>query len=514
MALLRASATFSSWTGLSRLTGFGRDLMIAIILGVSPLADIFVMALVIPSLFRSFTGEGAFSSAFVPRYSGLRTTQGQAHASDFAAKVIGLIILVTVLITGVVWAAAPWIMPVMVPWLEASQTLKAVAVNLLQITITYVILVSLVALLGGLLTEHDVYAPLAGSQVIYNLLVIFAAWVSVIVGGQTVYFMAWAVIGAGSLQLLWVLIVMIRRRIVLPLRQMARCLQFDDRFKDFMRGLGPAVLASCLLPISTVADNIMAAWLGTGNVSQIYYASRLYQLPYSLVAIAFAAALIPSLSRFYAKAAHGPAADLLRTTLLGALMIAVPAAVGIAILAQPIIQAVYAYGAFTDEAAVLVGRILMIYALVIPPLTVVKILTSSFFAQKDTTTPFKLLCLSVALNISTSLISIQFIGVMGIALGTAVASWTHAAVIWWMHQRRRGSLIDDRGWRWFGAIILAVLGMAAGVWGLRAPILYLTMDFGGVIVALLILIPLGMLIYGGLAQVLGLRALLGQVSRA
>ena len=268
----------------------------AVILGVGPLADIFVLALMLPSLFRSITAEGALSAAFVPRYAGLRENAGQEAASRFARDVLAIVVLVLVPVTLLFFLLAPAVVWAMAPWLRADAALLPIAIDLARITFAYLILASVVALLGGLLNVHDRFAPMAASPVIFNLMIIAGAWAAVVAGGQVVYAMAWAVIGAGILQVAWMQVATahagVRLAWVRP--------RLHPQIKEFLRAMGPGVIAGGAAPISVLVDKVLASWLGSGNVSQLHYAVRMYQLPFALIAIALAVALIPTLSRRHA----------------------------------------------------------------------------------------------------------------------------------------------------------------------------------------------------------------------
>jgi putative peptidoglycan lipid II flippase len=418
------------WTLVSRITGFFRDVTIAAVMGVGPVADAFVVALRLPNHFRAIFGEGAFNSAFVPTYA--RTHEkGAAEARLFADRVFTLMLIVQVALLAAAFAGMPWVVRLLAPGFSEDPQKFALAVTLTRITFPYLLFITLVTLLSGLLNAHQRFAAAAAAPVLLNASMIAALALAVLfpTAGHAA---AWGVAVAGVLELLLVW-ADARRAGLAP--GLARP-RLDKPMRVFFRTLGPAVVGSAGVQIAMFADTIIASFLPTGAVSSLYYADRLYQLPVGVIGIAAGTVLLPEMSRRLSAddvaGAHGAQNRAFGLTLA----LAAPFAIAFLLLPDLIMAALFKRGAFDAAAAQRAGAVLAAYAVGLPAVVLIRAAVASFHARSDTTTPVIAALLAVAVNVGLKLVLMGPFGVVGLALATAVGAWVNVLLLFALAYRR------------------------------------------------------------------------------
>src|SRR5215203_3999097 len=290
--MLKQILSVGGWTLVSRITGFVRDVVIAAVMGIGPVADAFLVALRLPNHFRAIFGEGAFNSAFVPAYAAARETNGAAAATLFADRIFTLMLIVQLALLAAALAGMPFVVRALAPGFSEDPQKFALAVTLTRITFPYLLFVTLVTLLSGLLNAHERFAATAAAPVLLNVAII-AALALAFLFPTAGHAAAWGVAAAGVLEflLLWLAV---RRAGIAPGLERPRR---DADMGAFFRTLGPAVIGSAGVQIAMFADTIIASFLPTGAVSSLYYADRLYQLPLGVIGIAAGTVLLPEMSR-------------------------------------------------------------------------------------------------------------------------------------------------------------------------------------------------------------------------
>jgi putative peptidoglycan lipid II flippase len=508
--LLRASATIGAFTLGSRVTGFVRDMLMANFLGAGLAADAFFVAFKLPNLFRRLFAEGAFSAGFVPIFSNLLTKEGQAAAQEFTEQALSVLAVALLLLLALFEVAMPLFMYVLAPGFAADPAKFDLTVALTRITFPYLLCVSLVSLMGGVLNSLGKFTAQAAAPVLLNLaligvLIVFRDYVA---GNPHV--LAWGVFAAGFLQLAGMTIACWRAGFRLKLRRP----RLTPRVRELARLMGPAVVGSGAAQISIAVDIIIASLLPTGAVSYLFYADRLVQLPLGVVGVAVGTALLPLLSRQVGAGDDRGALHSLNRGIELVLLLTVPAAVALALCADPIIQVLFERGAFTREATHATAAALVAFAVGLPAYVLVKVLAPPFFARKDTRTPVVVSVAALALNIVLNLILMVPLRHVGLALATALSAWVNAGALALILHRRGQVVLDAqlRGSLWRGA--LAVVAMAAAlavaVRGF-APLFQGSLWEQGVAVACLV--AAGGTVYGlglqflGVATVAGLRQL-------
>lgn len=419
MKLLKAMATVGGLTGVSRILGFIRDVMTAAILGAGPIADAFIVALKLPNLFRRVTAEGAFSVSFVPMYSRMMKQDGSPTANAFASNAFAVMATILTPFTIVAIFAMPWIIHVIAPGFTVGEERYDLAVEMTRVTFPYLVLISLSALLGGVLNAHDKFAPFAAAPIVFNIVLIAALYLAtpyLETGGHA---LSWGLFAAGVFQFLGLFACIkmykINIRIQLP--------KFDTDIKRLFTLMLPGILGAGVVHINLFVDIIIASMLAEGAISYLYYADRLNQLPLGMVGIAVGTALLPMLSRAMAGGGINEARNLFNRSLEVCLLLTLPAGFAMLIVAEPLIQSLFQYGAFDAQDARTTSFVLMGYALGVPAYVASKVLSTTYYARQDTKTPVKMAVICALMNIALALVFIQFMGVAGIALSTGLCGW-------------------------------------------------------------------------------------------
>lgn len=438
MSLIKSTATIGFYTLLSRVLGFVRDVTIASSLGASYLSDAFFVAFKLPNFLRRLFAEGAFNSAFVPLFAGMLAVDGKEKARDFAGEAMSFLLLILLIVTAVFILAMPYLMYILAPGFSDNPDKFALTVTLTRITMPYIIFISLVSLLGGILNSGDKFAAVAATPVIMNLCLIIIPY---FIGGITptmAHALAIAVTVSGVAQWLW-LVRFCRRQNMLPKLVRPR---LTPEVKKLLVLIAPAALGAGVAQINLFIDLIIASQFDSG-VSYLYYADRISELPLAVIGIAVGTALLPMLSRQIREGKREESFHSQNRALELALFLSLPAAVALMVIAQPIISVMYERGAFTAADTTATFHTLMAFAVGLPAFILVKILAPAFYANQDTRTPFKIATICIGVNLVFNLILMVPLQYVGMALATSIASWLN--VILMAHMlKKRGWLVIER----------------------------------------------------------------------
>src|SRR4051812_3437671 len=449
--MFRKILSVGGWTLVSRVTGFIRDVVIAAVMGVGPVADAFVVALRLPNHFRAIFGEGAFNAAFVPAYARLNETGGRDPARLFADRVFTLTLLIQVALLAVALPGMPWVVRLLAPGFSEDPEKFALAVTLTRITFPYLLFVTLVTLLSGLLNAHERFAAAAAAPILLNVALV-AALALAFLFPTAGHAAAWGVAAAGVLELLLVWVDARRAGLAPRLRRPA----WDAALRGFFPALGPglgrpggggawrgfcgalgrAVVGAGGVKIAFFAAPIIASFLPPGAVSSLYSADRLYQLPVGVIGIAAGTVLLPEMSRRIAAGdvagAHGAQNRALGFTLA----LAAPFAVAFVTVPDLVMAALFRRGAFDLAAAQRAGAVLGAYAVGLPATVLIRSAVASFYARSDTTTPVVAALIAVAVNVLLKIALTGPFGVVGLALGTAAGAWINLVLLLGLAYRR------------------------------------------------------------------------------
>ena len=453
-------------TAASRLLGFVRDIAFAAFLGAGPASDAFLVAFKLPNLFRRLTADGAMTNAFLPAYSALKSQQGKKAALLLAAEVqiwlllalCGLVVLAEIFM--------PLVIDLLAPGFAETQDRRQAAIDLARITMPYLPMISAVALWAAISNAHDRFFGGAAAPVILNIFLIGGALAIPLLGlngpGSSLFQLglplAIGLILAGLCQmlLLWQALGQLAARPKLA------GLAISPPARQMWRVFVPAALGAGTLQINLLVDMVLASLLPTGAISWLYYSDRLAQLPLGVVGIALGTALLPQLSALEAENKAAQIAPLLARGLRLAGFFAFPSMAALLVLAPELIRGLFGRGAFDAADVMAAAAALMAYGCGLPAYIFSKILQPAFYAAGRAREALFIALAAVALNIIASLILMQFLGHVGLALATALAGWlvVLAQAGWLVRQRR----LDASSLPVLVRGVLAALALAGGLW--------------------------------------------------
>jgi len=469
--LLRSTAVFSAMTLISRLAGFVRDLLQASLFGTGPAVSAFVVAYRIPNYLRRIFAEGSFSSAFVPVLSELRQKGDEAAMRDFLDHVAGALLAIVVLITGLGMLFAPLIARLFLLFADKDSEQVALTADMLRITFPYLAFISMTALSGAVLNSFRKFGLPAFTPVLHNVGVILSMLLLAKYFEVPEFALAWGVFIAGLLQLLLLWPALGR----LGLRPRLR---LDFKHEGVRRVFGlmlPTIFSSSVAQLNLLVGTMFASLLVANAQSWLYYSDRLIEFPLGLFGVAIGTVILPHLSRRFADTDVEGYSRALDWGLRMVILISIPAALGLALLAEPLCATLFNYGQFTRHDTAMVAVSVTAMSLGVPAFMISKVLLPAFYARQDTRTPMRAAVYTVFINIGLTILLVTPLWQQkvvaahgGIALATALAGIANAALLW-RYLRRDGLYQATPGWWRLAAQIAAgCLLMALAVLALRA----------------------------------------------
>ncbi len=504
MSLLRNVLTVGGATLVSRVAGFLRDTALAAALGTGPAADAFFVAFRLPNLFRRLFAEGAFAAAFVPLFVRRRGEAGDAAAFRFAGEALVGLTAVVVAVAIAALFATPLLVDLLAPGFAADPEKHELAIRLARICLPYLVAITVVALLSGLMTADRRFLVPALAPVVLNLVLIATLFALLAEGGvdpdRAAWVLSWAVVAGGVAQVGLLAVAVSRAGLAPPM--VAPRLSPEIR-RLFRLGL-PGLLAGGMSEINLIVGTVIASSTA-GAVSWLYYADRLYQLPLGVVGIAVGQVLLPEIAHRLGDGAGDGGHDVQNRALEFALALALPAALALALLAEPIVSVLFERGAFTAADRVAAARALEIFAAGLPAFVLVRVFAPAFYAREDTVTPMVIGGVAVAVNVATALAFLPIVGWPSVAIAPAVAGWVNAGLLFARLLARGHWHVDADLRRRLPRLAVAAAAMAATVYlaGLGlADALAPGRAFTGRAGALALLVGLGLLVHGGLVVAL------------
>ncbi|WP_312382357.1 murein biosynthesis integral membrane protein MurJ [Atlantibacter subterraneus] len=502
MNLLKSLAAVSSMTMFSRVLGFARDAIVARVFGAGMATDAFFVAFKLPNLLRRIFAEGAFSQAFVPILAEYKSKQGEEATRLFISYVSGLLTLALAIVTVLGIIGAHWVILVTAPGFVDTADKFALTEQLLRITFPYILLISLASLAGAILNTWNRFSVPAFAPTLLNISMIGFALFAAPYFHPPVLALAWAVTVGGVLQLLYQLPHLKKiGMLVLP-----RINLRDAGAMRVVKQMGPAILGVSVSQISLIINTIFASFLVSGSVSWMYYADRLMEFPSGVLGVALGTILLPSLSRSFASGNHDEYNRLMDWGLRLCFLLALPSAVALGILAEPLIAALFQYGKFTAFDADMTQRALIAYSVGLTGLIVVKVLAPGFYSRQNIKTPVKI---AIVTLIMTQLMNLAFIGPLkhaGLSLSIGLAACLNASLLYWQ-LRKQKIFQPEPGWaRFLTRLIIAVLVMAGALIGMM--MVMPAWDMGTMpyrILRLLAVVIVGVVAYFATLAVLGFR---------
>jgi putative peptidoglycan lipid II flippase len=422
---------------LSRLTGFGRDVAIAAFFGTGLAADAYTAALRIPNIVRNLLGEGTLSASFIPVYSGLLGRGAEADARRLAGNVLGLLLILGAVLSGLGVLLAPALTRLIVPgWDAESVTLTTRLVRILFPMAGFMILAGWCL---GVLNSHRRFFLSFAAPTLWNTAQIIGLLVAWQAGWEPlVIALAWSTLVGGALQFL----------VQLPAaRRLAGAVKLSLRLdwqpvRLVVRNFGPVVVGAGVAQLSGFLDIFLASFLAHGAVATLYYAQRLYYLPLSLFGTSVAAASLPELSREAESKAHEALRTRLRDGFRGIAFAIIPSALAFIVFGDWIVATLFQRGDFTALSALWVYATLAAYAVGLPAASSVKLFASGFHAMLDTRTPVRYAVVALVIGASLGAVLMWWLYAPGLATGAAVGSWCYLMLLWNGLAKRIGTIFS------------------------------------------------------------------------
>lgn len=434
---LKRVGTVSGFTMLSRLTGFLRDVVLAWVIGAGPLADAFFIALRIPNHFRALFAEGAFNASFVPTYAGTLEARGEAEALDFAARVIGalLAVQIVILIAAEIWTRG--LLHLLTPGFAGTGEIGDLTVLLTRITFPYLALVTLVTVWGAVLNAHHRYAAAAGAPVLFNLAIVGCVAAVLVVPGRSSHLAPIAASVGVALAGVAELVLLVWAAKVAGLRVRPAWPRLDPQVTTFLKRLGPATIGSGASQIAMFVDTILAAALPVGAVSAMYYADRLYQLPIGVIAIAIGTVLLPELSRRFAAKDEVGARRAQRRAVFWSVVLTAPFVVAFLLVPDWLMRIAFARGAFDEVAVARSAATLQAYGVGLLAIVLLRSVVPGFHARGDTRTPMWVAFAGIGVNVALKFTLTGPFDVAGLAVATSAGAWVNLLLLVVLDRRRR-----------------------------------------------------------------------------
>lgn len=464
MSLLRAAFTVSALTLVSRITGLMRDIVIAKTFGASAMTDAFWVAFRIPNLLRRLFAEGAFSQAFVPILSQIKSTESADRTQQVIDRVTLVLLLALTVVTLIGIVGAPIVVMVMASGLsKASRTHEFnAAIVMTQIMFPYIVCMSMVSLASGVLNTFKRFAIPAFTPVLLNLSMIAASFGLSQYMSQPIYALAAGVMIGGLLQLTVQWFALYRIGCHPRFSSSPGISVTDSTVRRVMKQMLPATLGVSVAQLSLLINTNIATWLAAGSVTWLSFADRLMEFPTALIGVALGTVLLPTLSKAHAQSEDTQYSQLLDWGLRLVFLFGVPAAITMVMLADGLVATLFHYGAFSARDVAQTQTAVMAYSVGLIGLLAVKILAPGFYAKQNIRTPVKI---AIYVLIATQLLNallVPWLAHTGLALSIGLGACINALALL-IGLRKRGVYQPQAGWYPFFARQLVATAVMASV---------------------------------------------------
>jgi len=491
----------------SRILGFLRDAVIASFFGADAATDAFFVAFRIPNFLRRLFAEGSFSQAFVPVLTSYKENSTQQSLHAFLSRLAGSLAAVLAAATSVGILAAPLLVLCFAPGFARNGELFMLSTDMVRITFPYLFLITLTAFAAAILNTYRRFAVPAFTPVFLNLTMIAAAiWMAPFFP-QPIYALAWGVLIAGLIQLAFQLPFLARLKMLPRLHWGFR----DPGVRRVIKLLGPAVVGVSVTQVNVLLNTLIASFLGSGSVSWLYYSDRVVEFPVGIFGVAIGTVMLPHLARSHAHDDPTGFSRSLDSALRGIFLVALPATVGLALLAKPMLCSLFQYRHFSAYDAEMTSRSLITYSSGLIGFVAARILMSGFTARHDYRTPFRFSLYAIIINLAMSVALVYLASPFGwghaaLALSTAIAGLANAGLLL-AGLLRAGIYCPSAGWGLFLARVagascvmgslLVQINPGDGIWQAWQP----SQRIGH----LTLFIAAGMTVYAGSLLLSGLR---------
>jgi putative peptidoglycan lipid II flippase len=491
--VLKSVFAISFFIAISRVLGFIRDIMIATYLGAGYFSDIFFAAFKLPNFFRRVFAEGAFNAAFVPMFS--KKLDNKKSAIAFAQNIFSILLYILLIVILFLQAIMPWFIEIIFPGFVADNNKISLLVTLSRITIFYLLFIAITSLFCAILNSYNKFSATSSVSIILNATLIFAIIFLSPFLPNFAYALSWGVFIAGILQILWISFFLIRKRIFIY----PKLPKLDAETKKFFKKFFSGIIGANVMQINLLIDSIIASFYA-GAISYIYYADRINQLPLAMIGIAINIALLPKLSKAI-KNNKKEAVSLQNFSIEIAMILAIPAASALFILAPMIMEVLFMRGEFGIEQVKITAQCLQLYTLALPAYIIAKVLEPSFFANEDTKTPMKIAIICVIFNIICNLILMNFFAFKGVIVASILASYLNVFLMIRMLKKNGYFLLKIETTRKIIKIIIPNLMMILAIIFLQK---FLEEKNTSLLLQLITLITVGLAIYVATSRIFGI----------
>jgi len=500
---------FSGMTMISRVLGFVRDILIARLFGADAATDAFLVAFKIPNFLRRLFAEGAFSQAFIPVLSEYKEQRGKEAVRELVQRTAGTLGGVLFLVSVVGVLGAPLLILLFAPGFAGDEGKHALASDMLMLTFPYILFISLVALAGGVLNTFGRFGVPAFTPVFLNLSMIgCAVWLAPQMH-EPVMALAWGVLIAGVVQLLFQLPFLMR----LGVLGLPKWGGQDEGVKRIMTLMIPAIIGVSVVQINLLFDTIIASFLETGSVSWLYYSDRLVEFPLGVFGIALATVVLPTLSKQVAREDDEGFSATMDWALRWVFLLGVPATLGLVMMAGPMLATLFYYGEFSSKDLQMASLSMMAYALGLLGFILVKVLAPGFYSRQDTKTPVNIAIKAMLLGMVMNLLFVvpmMWLDIpgahAGLALATALSAFINAGLLFYVLRKQQVFQLQ-RGWRLFLLRITVAAMVMGGLLYICSPALEEWMVWSGLQRAmwLSVWVAVGIVSYFATLMLLGVR---------
>lgn len=453
-SLLRSTSLVSLMTLISRLMGFARDMVCASFFGAEAGMDAFLIAFRIPNFMRRLFAEGAFSQAFVPVLAEYQKTRSVTEVREFLARIAGSMGMVLSIVTVIGVFAAPIIIFLFAPGFSHDGYRSALATEMLRLTFPYLMLISLTAMAGAILNTYSYFAVPAFTPVFLNISMIVAAVCASPYFERPIVALAWGVLIAGIVQLLFQIPFLYHRKLLVKPSLMFR----DEGVKKVLKLMVPALFGVSIAQLNLMVDTIFASFLKVGSVTWLFYTDRLTDFPLGVFGVAIATVILPHLSRRHAEQSQLSFSLAMDWGLRTLLLIGVPSGLGLAFFSMPLIASCFGYGHFNHMDVLQTQKSLITLSLGVPAFMLVKVLASGFYARQDIKTPVKVGVIAMVVNTAFCALLIQPMAHAGLALASTLASYVNCAILFVL-LIRRNIYQPSSGWGKFATQLFVANGL-------------------------------------------------------
>ena len=418
MNIIKSSVVYSSFTSLSRIFGYTRDILIATFLGTGVVADIFFVAFRLPNTFRRIFSEGALNQAFVPIYTKLLNKRSDEPSKIFAGNTLVIFFLLTFLIVIIIEIFMPSFLRLIAPGFIEDQLKFNELIYVSRIIFPFLILICISSLYSAILNANNNFAISAALPILLNSTLIISMIIAYYISQNFLNYLSWAVIVGGVLQVV-VLIVTVNNNEI-KIQYFSKIIY--EHLRDFGKLFSVSFFSSGLLQINIFIGTIIASY-ESGAISYLYYADRIYQLPLALIGIAMGIVLLPAISFKISKNLTSEINQTIENTVKFALLLSIPSAVGLYVLPDMIVNVLFERGQFDTESTLNTAIALKYYSLGLVAFILLKIYTPIFFAYENARPALYVTFINLIMNTGISVVLFINLGFVGIVIGTSISAW-------------------------------------------------------------------------------------------